>query len=175
MHIKFNGIQCLQPVMRHKKYCHFHNFLYERNEMPGAERFQIPIAEDTPSIQIAIIQIMRALICHGIDTKTAGVLLYALQLSTSNISRERDVFPPPPPEEEEIEQPPSLAQILLAKLRDDNPCSFTEEEHQRIFHQPHPSFPGYPKMPVPDGMVAAEEDEEEGPGDSHQAPENVEA
>ncbi len=86
MHIKFNGIQCMQPAMRHKKYCHFHNFLYERNEMPEAERFQLPIAEDTPSIQISIIQIMRALICHQIDNKTAGILLYALQLSTTNLT-----------------------------------------------------------------------------------------
>ena len=40
------------------------------------------------------------------------------------------------------------------------PESFTKEEHQEIFHQPHPSFPGYPKMPVPDGMVAADDEEE---------------
>jgi hypothetical protein len=103
LHIKFDDTQCRQPVMRHKKYCRFHNFLYERNEMPEGNRFSLPIVEDTPSTQISIMQIMRALICHQFDNKTAGILLYALQLSATNLADDRDVFPPPPPEEEEEE------------------------------------------------------------------------
>jgi len=166
MHIKFNGIQCMQPAMRHKKYCHFHNFLYERNEMPGAERFELPIAEDTPSIQISIVQIMRALICHQIDNKTAGILLYALQLSTTNLTCERDVFPPPPPEEddEEDNRHKSLAEILLERLREDPPNPVPAEEHQPIFRQPPPSFPGYPEMPPPAGF-RREADKAEEPAD----------
>src|ERR1700750_812785 len=108
LHIKFNGVQCRQPAMRHKRYCHFHNFLHERSQMTGGERFQLPIAEDTASIQLSINQVMRALMCNHIDTKTAGTLLYALQLSTTNLMYyDREVFPPPPPEKE-TEQP-SLA------------------------------------------------------------------
>jgi hypothetical protein len=70
--------------------------------------------------------------------------------------------PPPEPEQEE-EEPLSLAKILLEKLRDDSPCSFTEEEHQQIFHQAHPNFPGYPEMPPPAGFLR-EGDKTEKPG-----------
>ena len=117
MHIKFNGQQCLQPAMRNKKFCHFHGFLHERNQMPDGERFRIPIAEDTASIQIAIIQVMRALVCNNIDTEKAGVLLYGLQLCSTNLLVDREVFAvhlqPPQGQKEE---PPSLAQILLERL-----------------------------------------------------------
>jgi hypothetical protein len=157
-HFKFNDEQCRQPALRHKKYCRFHNFIHETSSTPSDGRLLIPLAEDTPSIQIGINQIMRGIVSNTIDHKTAWLLLYSLQLSTSNLAKQRDVFPPPPPaKEEESDEPPSLAQILLAKLRDDSPCSFTEEEHQRIFHQPHPNFPGYPKMPPPEGMVDADD------------------
>jgi hypothetical protein len=162
LHFKFNDEQCRQPALRHKKYCRFHNFIQEANGLPSDGRLRIPLAEDTPSIQIGINQIMRGIISNTIDHRTAWLLLYSLQLSTSNIAKQRDLFPAPPPEEEESEEPQSLAQILLAKLRDDSPCSFTEEEHQRIFHQPHPNFPGYPKIPTPMGMLP-EEDKAESP------------
>ena len=161
LHFKFNDEQCRQPALRHKKYCRFHDFMHEANSVPGHGRLLIPLAEDTPSIQIGINQIMRGIVSNTIDHKTAWLLLYSLQLSTSNIAKQRDVFPPSPPEEMSDERHQSLVELLLSKLRDDNPETFTKEEHQEIFHQPHPSFPGYPKMPVPDGMVAAEDEEEE--------------
>ncbi len=114
---------------------------------------ELPIAEDTPSIQISIIQIMRGDL-PSIDNKTAGILLYALQLSTTNLTCERDVFPPPPPEEddEEDNRHKSLVEILLERLREDPPNPVPAEEHQPIFRQPPPSFPGYPEMPPPAGF-----------------------
>src|SRR5579883_597305 len=139
MHMKLDGVQCRQTAMRNQKYCHFHNFLYERDRMPGAERFRLPIAENTASIQACIIPIMRALTHNAIDNKTAGQLLWALQLSSTNLlCPDREVFPPPPPKEE---QAPNLAQFLLAKLRDEDTSSFTEAEHQYAFNQPHPNPP----------------------------------
>jgi len=145
MHIKFNGAQCRQPAMRHKKYCHFHNFMYERNQMPEGERFRIPFVEDTPSIQLGINQVLRALICNQIDTKKAGILLYGLQLSSNNLTYyDREAFPPPPPEKKE--EPPSLARILLEKLGADFPDTFTEEEHEQLLQKPHPN-PALAKPP----------------------------
>ncbi len=148
LHFKFNNEQCRQPALQHKKYCRFHNFVHEQNSIASNGRLIIPLAEDTSSIQVAINQIMRGIVSGDIDHKTAWLLLYSLQLSTANLSKQRDVFPPPPPPEpeEEEDQPPSLAQILLGKLRDATPCSFTEEEHMRIFHKPHPN----PVTPKPD-------------------------
>ena len=62
-----------------------------------------PARRRHPSIQIGINQIMRGIVSNTIDHKTAWLLLYSLQLSTSNLAKQRDVFPPPPPEEEEEE------------------------------------------------------------------------
>jgi hypothetical protein len=164
VHFKFNDEQCRQPALRHKKYCRFHNFMHEQTSVPSNGRLLIPLAEDTSSIQIAINQIMRGIISGDIDHKTAWLLLYSLQLSTSNLAKQRDVFPPPPESEpEEEEQPPSLAKILLDKLREDAPNAFTEEEHQHIFHQPPPSFPGYPEMPPPAGFLREPAKTEEPP------------
>ena len=42
----------------------------------GDGRLCIPLAEDTPSIQIGINQIMRGIVSNTIDHKTAWLLLY---------------------------------------------------------------------------------------------------
>ena len=147
IHIKLTGEQCRLPAMRQKKFCHFHDFLHERAEMPDGERFRIPIAEDTASIQVAIIQVMRALVCNQIDTKKAGVLLYALQLCSTNLSSDREVFAVHlRPEQEEEEEQPSLAKILLERLGVDTPDTFTKEEQQEISHKP---YPNPPPLPIP--------------------------
>jgi hypothetical protein len=52
-----------------------------------------------------------------LDTKTAGIVLYGLQLACANMGRERELFPPEPEEEEESSGP-SLVQILLDRLRE---------------------------------------------------------
>lgn len=52
------------------------------------------------------------------DTKTAGIIFYGLPLASSKMSRERELSPPPEPEPEEEESGPSVAQILLDKLRE---------------------------------------------------------
>src|ERR1700757_1768093 len=147
LHFKFNGEQCRQPALRHKKHCRFHNFIHEANSVPSDGRLLIPLAEDTPSIQIGINQIMRGIVSNTIDHKTAWLLLYSLQLSTSNLAKQRDVFPPPPPEPEEDEDDnghKSLAQILLEKLGVDAPDSFTQEENERLFPTPRNEPEGYP-------------------------------
>ena len=156
LHFKFNDEQCRQPALQHKKYCRFHNFAHEENIGASDGRLRIPLAEDTPSIQIGINQIMRAIVSNTIDHKTAWLLLYSLQLSTSNLAKQRDVFPPPPPEEEQEEEEnnghKSLLEILVERLSEHPPAPVPADEPLPVFHQPPPSFPGYPKMPVPDGF-----------------------
>ena len=149
MHIKFDGEQCRQPAMHHKKFCHFHNFLHERNQMPGGERFRLPIAEDTASIQLAINQVIRALVCDHIDTKKAGILLYALQLCSTNLLYDREVFAVHlQPEQKETEEPPSLAKILLERLGVQAPEAVTEEEHQPLSNKPHTNPAPIPPQPT---------------------------
>ena len=47
----------------------------------------LPVLEDANSIQVALMQVMRLLISHQIDHKTAGLLLYALQTASFNLRR----------------------------------------------------------------------------------------
>ena len=99
-HIKVNGIQCGSPALRNQKYCYFHNQwrearinLYSRQHVRGSLTF--PVLEDANSIQISLMQIMNLIAAGQIDSKTAGLLLYALQTASNNLSRIS--FEPYPP------------------------------------------------------------------------------
>ena len=46
--------------------------------------FDLPPVEDTASIQLALIDVLQALAANQIDTKRAGLLLYGLQVASSN-------------------------------------------------------------------------------------------
>jgi hypothetical protein len=45
---------------------------------------ELPPIEDTESIQLALIDVVQALAANRIDTKRAGLLLYALQVASAN-------------------------------------------------------------------------------------------
>ena len=117
-HVKLDGSGCAQPARRGKEFCRFHQVLYEPAVMPGQPLYRPPILEDTASVQVVIMQVIRELMRQPIDKSNAGLILYGLQLASNNLSRFRELYPPPPPEEEEESSCPSLAQILLDRLRE---------------------------------------------------------
>src|SRR2546425_8181216 len=92
-HIKTNGTQCGSPAMRNGEYCYFHR----RWRMTTVDlshsahhvttEFVLPVLEDADSIQITLGQIMRMIVCRQVDTKSAGLLLYALQIASANLRR----------------------------------------------------------------------------------------
>ena len=47
----------------------------------------LPLLEDANAIQVAIQEIMQAILDRRIDAKRAGLLLYSLQLASSNLSK----------------------------------------------------------------------------------------
>ena len=104
---------------RGKEFCRFHHILYEPVVMPGQPLYRPPILEDSASVQVVIMQVIRELMRQPIDRHNAGLILYGLQLASSNLARFRELYPPPPPHEEEDESRPSLAGELLAALRED--------------------------------------------------------
>ena len=118
-HVKLDGNPCVQPARRGKEFCRFHHILYEPVVMPGQPLYRPPILEDTASVQVVIMQVIRELMRQPIDRHNAGLILYGLQLASSNLARFRELYPPPPPPEEEEESRPSLAGELLAALRED--------------------------------------------------------
>ncbi len=99
-HIKVNGTQCGSPALRRNKLCYFHKLHHEErialhlDRLKDARRgravsIDLPVLEDANAIQVSLMQIMRLIITGQIDSKTAGLLLYALQTASANLPRLR--------------------------------------------------------------------------------------
>src|SRR5207244_1018581 len=84
---------CGSPALRNGEYCYFHR----RWRMTTVDlshsahhvttEFVLPVLEDADSIQITLGQIMRMIVCRQVDTKSAGLLLYGLQIASANLRR----------------------------------------------------------------------------------------
>ena len=91
-HLKINGTQCGSPALRRNRFCFFHKRFQDEQIKLTADRarrgvatFILPVLEDANSIQIALMQVIRLLVCQQIDHKTASLLLYALQTASTNL------------------------------------------------------------------------------------------
>src|SRR5437660_9771787 len=86
---------CGSPALRNGEYCYFHR----RWRMTTVDlshsahhvttEFVLPVLEDAESIQITLGQVMRMIVCRQVDTKSAGLLLYGLQIASANLRRTR--------------------------------------------------------------------------------------
>ena len=93
-HIKINGTQCGSPALRRNHFCFFHKRWHETRIVLNANRarraratLDLPVLEDANSVQVSLMQVMRLVLSGQVDPKTAGLLLYALQTASSNLSR----------------------------------------------------------------------------------------
>jgi len=92
-HIKGNGTQCGSPSLRSKYFCFYHEQhrpLFA--ECYAAEKYStgdivLPAFEDAHSIQFVIRKTVQLLLQKRIEGKTASLLLYALQIASSNLKR----------------------------------------------------------------------------------------
>jgi hypothetical protein len=84
-HLKVNGTQCGSPALRSKRFCYFHS----RHQLKPApeSQFDFPVLEDANAIQVALMQVIRAIADNKIECKRAGLLLYALQTASYNLKR----------------------------------------------------------------------------------------
>ena len=111
-HIKTNGRRCKSPSLGLSAFCYFHSRLLRRHKhlvetapvlsvnhphppasaaeasqyLPEAAPFELdlPPLEDVESIQVSISLLVAALARNRIDSKRAAVLLYGLQLASTN-------------------------------------------------------------------------------------------
>src|SRR5664280_3377733 len=89
-HIKADGNVCESPALNDEDYCFFHRESRERikRQRRAARRkqpFQLPVLEDAAAIQLAIGDVLNALLAGQIDHKTAGLVLYGLQTAAGNV------------------------------------------------------------------------------------------
>ncbi|MGB6386080.1 MAG: hypothetical protein WBE45_20820 [Terriglobales bacterium] len=94
--IKLDGTPCKCLALRDKKYCHYHQVCgppqidISSPIDPNPIHFDLPLLDDATSIQGAITQVCERLLQKRIETKRAGILLYAMQVAASNLSRLND-------------------------------------------------------------------------------------
>lgn len=92
-HIKVNGTQCGSPALRNKNFCFYHQ---ENRPWPvecyaddkyATGTITLPFFEDAHSIQTVIRQVVQMVLQKRLERKTASLLLYALQIASSNLKR----------------------------------------------------------------------------------------
>lgn len=92
-HIKMNGDRCGASALRNQKFCRFHNCCgpvqidVSTSAAVPAAPFFLPVLEDPASIQLAITQVCEHLLHKRLDAKKASILLYAMQVASSNLAR----------------------------------------------------------------------------------------
>jgi hypothetical protein len=93
LHIMADGAHCGSPAIRHQRFCYNHKRQHEQLLALKADQarhssnpaFALPLLEDASSIQVSLTQVMRLLAAGEIERKTASLMLYALQIATTNL------------------------------------------------------------------------------------------
>jgi hypothetical protein len=93
-HIKTNGTQCGSPALRNQRFCYFHKKWHDQRVVINSARarrnraaLDLPVLEDADSVQVGLMQVMRLTLTGQLDSKTAGLMLYALQTASFNLRR----------------------------------------------------------------------------------------
>jgi hypothetical protein len=94
-HVLTNGQVCDAIPLRDSRFCYWHHKARVRDRrndhiggkinMEGNTGLTLPLLEDANAIQLTIQEIMQAILDRRIDSKRAGLLLYSLQLASSNV------------------------------------------------------------------------------------------
>jgi hypothetical protein len=81
--VRQDGTICGSPQMRKHIYCFAHKQMMEARALA----LLLPPPEDANAIQVSVQRVQTALIDETISAKTAGLLLYSLQLAMTNVGR----------------------------------------------------------------------------------------
>jgi hypothetical protein len=79
--VREDGTVCGSPQMKGYRYCYAHERMLQTQSLT----LQLPAVEDANAVQMAIMRVQKALIDAEISEKTAGLLLYSLQMASSNL------------------------------------------------------------------------------------------
>ena len=99
-HILADGHRCGSKCLRGEQFCYYHHTTRrpapkhgscapQPDPMPDTmSRFDLPLPEDRSAIQAAIGIILQRIAGGCLDSKRAGLLLYALQIASSNLPKQ---------------------------------------------------------------------------------------
>jgi hypothetical protein len=93
---RLNRYLCGAPALKGRRLCYWHFQTYKNRARMRAHQFgegklKLPVLEDARSIQFALTQVVELLANSRIDTKTAGIMVYAIQ-AASNVLRSPDLI-----------------------------------------------------------------------------------
>ena len=165
-HIKVTGVRCGSPALRGEQFCYFHQRMIRGVRTPPESRLHpVALLEDEESIQVALMEVINALLRNTIDPKRAALILRALNIATRNIrhmkygihDREmiKEVPDYPAPPEPELESVPAPAQWsvnmtpaeVAAKIRADHSASTTNVGTDAPVRPGGPDSPGRSALP----------------------------
>ncbi|HET9304743.1 MAG TPA: hypothetical protein VFO46_01835 [Candidatus Sulfotelmatobacter sp.] len=87
-HIKVSGIRCGSPSLRGEQFCYFHQRMHRGVRTPPQARLHpVALIEDEESIQVALMEVINALMRNTIDLKRASLILRALHIAVKNAHR----------------------------------------------------------------------------------------
>ena len=91
-HLKEDGVFCNSPALKGRNYCYFHLNLRGRRLKAARSRslgtnqaISVPFPEDMHAVQVSLYEVISGLASNSLDTKRAGLMLYALQQAATNL------------------------------------------------------------------------------------------
>lgn len=122
LHTKVDGVRCGSPALTGKNYCYFHNNIRRR-----PKKFELPPVEDANALQVAIMEIIRAVADDRLELKKASILLYAVQIAQANMGRIALVQPT-----EEVHTTGAIGKLLDDLLGPLSPEEEAERKRQEL-------------------------------------------
>jgi hypothetical protein len=91
-HIFADGHRCAAASLRLEEFCYFHHATRRPIQNPRRRRsrqstFTLPVPEDRSSIQLSLGEVISRVASNSIDPRRASLLLYALQIASTNLPR----------------------------------------------------------------------------------------
>ena len=138
-HIKVNGTQCGSPALRHKNFCFYHQQnrpaltdCYYNPDEYATGLISLPVFEDAHSIQTVIRQVVQNVLQKSLERKTAGIVLYALQIASSNLKRMELEKPQPGQVVTDLVKESDIEAPIAAPMQmEDEPSRETKEAIKR--------------------------------------------
>jgi hypothetical protein len=84
-HILPSGDKCKSPALHGQSFCYFHHTQRRPTPRTANGTLQLPLIEDAHSIQQSLNAVLHALAAGRLQPRTASLLLYGLQVASSNL------------------------------------------------------------------------------------------